>query len=64
MQATLGSAVLCSDTTLRLETDADSGLAKWTPRGNSSEAPLIVAGHKIGIKLEAGAYTRPLFSPA
>jgi len=52
IQATLGSAVLCSNTTLKLETDADSGVAKWMPRGNSSEAPLIVAGHKVGIKLE------------
>ena len=52
VQATLGSAVLCSNTTLKLETEGDSGQAKWTPRGNSSEAPLIVAGHKVGIKLE------------
>ena len=52
VRATLGSAVLCSNTTLKLETDPDSGLAKWTPRGNSSEAPLVVAGHKGGIKLE------------
>ena len=52
VRATLGSAVLCSNTTLKLETDADSGQTKWTPRGNSSEAPLIVAGHKVGIKLE------------
>ena len=52
VRGTLGSAVLCSNTTLKLETDPDSGQTRWTPRGNSSEAPLIVAGHKIGIKLE------------
>ena len=52
VRATLGSAVLCSNTTLKLEEDAESGQSKWTPRGNSSEAPLIVAGHKVGIKLE------------
>ena len=52
VQATLGSAVLCSNTSLKLETEADSGQTKWTPRGNSSEAPLVVAGHKVGIKLE------------
>ena len=52
VQATLGSAVLCSNTSLKLETDAETGAAKWTPRGNSSEAPLVVAGHKCGIKLE------------
>ena len=52
VRGTLGSAVLCSNTTLKLETDPDSGQTRWTPRGNSSEAPLIVAGHKVGIKLE------------
>eukprot|EP00606_Chrysophyceae_sp_TOSAG23-5_P000404 GSChrysophyteH2.ASY1.ANO1.399.1 assembled CDS len=52
VRATLGSAVLCSNTTLKLEEDSESGESKWTPRGNSSEAPLIVAGHKVGIILE------------
>jgi len=46
---TLGSAVLCSKTTLAKEMDEDSGTMKWTPRGNSSEAPLVVAAQKIGI---------------
>ena len=52
VRATLGSAVLCSNTSLKLEEDEVSGQMRWTPRGNSSEAPLVVAGHKIGIKLE------------
>jgi P-type Ca2+ transporter type 2C len=52
IQATLGSAVLCSNTSLKLETDVETGTSKWTPRGNSSEAPLVVAGQKVGIKLE------------
>ena len=51
MRATLGSAILCSNTTLKLETD-ENGIEKWTPRGNSSEAPLVVAGVKVGLKLE------------
>merc|ERR1719183_1168427 len=42
IQATLGSAVLCSNTSLKLETDVETGTSKWTPRGNSSEAPLVV----------------------
>jgi len=50
--ATLGSAVLCSNTTLKLVTDEVTDIAKWTPKGNSSEAPLVVAGCKVGIKLE------------
>ena len=52
VRATLGSAVLCSNTSLKLEKDESSGQMRWTPRGNSSEAPLVVAGHKIGIQLE------------
>jgi len=47
--ATLGSAVLCSDTKLVQEKDEDTGNVKWVPKGNSSEAPLIVAGQKIKI---------------
>ena len=43
----LGSAVLCSNTTLKLEEDAESGQSKWTPPRESSEAPLIVAGHGL-----------------
>lgn len=50
--ATLGSAVLCSNTTLKLEKDPETGIERWAPRGNSSEAPLVVAGHKVGIKSE------------
>jgi len=57
--ATLGSAVLCSNTTLVFaedekdtEPDPEKRKKKWQPRGNSSEAPLVVAGQKIGIVLE------------
>lgn len=48
----LSTAVLCSNTTLKLEPDPDTGEERWTPRGNSSEAPLVVGAHKIGIKAE------------
>lgn len=62
VRSTLGSAVLCSNTTLKLETDPDKpdAAAKWTPRGNSSEAPIIVAAIKIGVKVEtlASQFTR------
>jgi len=53
VRATLGSAILCSNTTLSQEADPDTGVMKWAPRGNSSEAPLVVAAAKIGLKLEA-----------
>merc|ERR1719247_1986510 len=74
--ATLGSAVLCSNTTLKFEKemktekkkdpetgkvidievpvlDADGvARSKWIPRGNSSEAPLVVGAQKIDITTE------------
>merc|ERR1712195_298440 len=61
--ATLGSAVLCSNTTLELVEDENDKnpdpkndkwvqAKKWAPRGNSSEAPLVVAAAKIDIKLD------------
>jgi potassium/sodium efflux P-type ATPase len=57
--ATLGSAVLCSDTKLTHEIDEKDGLKKWVPKGNSSEAPLIVAGQKIGITKDALEKAQP-----
>jgi magnesium-transporting ATPase (P-type) len=52
VKAILGSAVLCSNTSLKLEEDEETKEMKWTPRGNSSEAPLVVGAHKIGIKFD------------
>lgn len=45
IQATLLSCVLCSNTRLRRDEDTQM----WTPLGNSSEAPLVVAAAKVGI---------------
>ena len=58
--ATLGSAVLCtcSDTKLTQERD-EYGCKRWVPKGNSSEAPLIVAGQKIGITKDALEKAQP-----
>jgi len=58
--ATLGSAVLCtcSDTKLTQETD-EYGCKRWVPKGNSSEAPFIVAGQKIGITKDALEKAQP-----
>ena len=52
VRATLGSAILCSNTTLKQEVDEKDGNLKWMPKGNSSEAPLVVAAQKIGLKLD------------
>lgn len=48
VRATLLSAVLCSNTTLQKDED-EEGRIFWTPMGNSSEAPLVVAAAKAGI---------------
>mmetsp|Transcript_19098 Transcript_19098/g.60039 ORF Transcript_19098/g.60039 Transcript_19098/m.60039 type:complete len:1138 (+) Transcript_19098:223-3636(+) len=44
VRATLISAILCSNASLSRN---EEGF--WTPRGNSSEAPIIVASAKIGV---------------
>ena len=59
VRATLGSALLCSGATLTLERNADAPLesTRWVTCGNSSEAPLVVGAHKIGLRrheLDAG----------
>ncbi|KAJ8604654.1 hypothetical protein CTAYLR_006531 [Chrysophaeum taylorii] len=44
VRSTLISALLCSNASLSRN---EEGF--WTPRGNSSEAPIVVAGAKIGV---------------
>lgn len=48
VRSTLLSAVLCSNTSLQREENED-GQITWSPMGNSSEAPLVVAAAKAGI---------------
>ncbi|KAK3281704.1 hypothetical protein CYMTET_10524 [Cymbomonas tetramitiformis] len=47
---TLSIAVLCCNAELCCETDDDTGQTTWVPKGNSSEAPIVVAGAKVGIQ--------------
>jgi potassium/sodium efflux P-type ATPase len=47
--STLHAALLCCNTTLSKVPDPDTGVEKWEPKGNSSEAPIIVAARKIGM---------------
>ncbi|TYZ66338.1 hypothetical protein PybrP1_005486 [[Pythium] brassicae (nom. inval.)] len=58
VRASLLSAVLCSNTSLQRETDADGHVA-WVPMGNSSEAPLVVAAAKAGIWREQATEAFP-----
>merc|ERR1712107_272122 len=46
--STLFSAMLCCNTTINKIQDPETKEEKWEPKGNSSEAPIIVAGRKLG----------------
>jgi magnesium-transporting ATPase (P-type) len=49
VQSTLDAALLCCDTWLEQETD-EAGNIRWAPRGNNSEAPIVVAAAKVGLQ--------------
>jgi len=61
VRSTLLSALLCSDTVLFF----DEHQHKWDYKGNSSEAPIVVAAQKVGFKgeLVATEYARKLTIP-
>eukprot|EP00931_Biecheleriopsis_adriatica_P083340 TRINITY_DN5691_c0_g1_i4.p1 TRINITY_DN5691_c0_g1~~TRINITY_DN5691_c0_g1_i4.p1 ORF type:complete len:1094 (+),score=257.66 TRINITY_DN5691_c0_g1_i4:80-3361(+) len=64
VRTNLLAAILCCNTTLAQEKDPDSGEMKWTPKGNSSEAPIVVAARKIGLSENiANEYPRVLEVP-
>jgi len=48
VRSALLAALLCSNTTLSQVKDPDTGDLKWEPKGNSSEAPIVVAARKVG----------------
>jgi len=63
VRSTLLSALLCSDTQLFCAED-DSGERTWQYRGNSSEAPIVVAARKAGLPEDITAqYRRVLTIP-
>jgi len=43
------AAVLCCNTSISKVKDPETGEEKWEPKGNSSEAPIVVAARKIGL---------------
>jgi len=47
--STLYAALLCSNARVEKVTESD-GSCTWVPKGNSSEAPLIVAAAKVGVQ--------------
>jgi len=50
VKSTLLAALLCSDTVLSYGMDDKLGREAWQYKGNSSEAPIVVAAHKVGLK--------------
>jgi len=64
VRTTLLSAILCCNTSLISVRDEETGELRYEPRGNSSEAPIVVAARKVGFAEEvAGAYPRVLEVP-
>jgi len=64
VRSTLLSAILCCNTTLSMSVDQETGEARWEPKGNSSEAPIVVAARKVGfLEAVAGEYPRVLEVP-
>ncbi|CAK8988857.1 Calcium-transporting ATPase 1 (BACCA1) [Durusdinium trenchii] len=48
VRSTLLSGILCCALEVEVR-DPDTGEEKWEPRGNSSEAPIVVAARKVGL---------------
>jgi len=47
VRSNLLAALLCCNTSLAKVKDPDTGDMKWEPKGNSSEAPIVVAARKV-----------------
>jgi magnesium-transporting ATPase (P-type) len=43
------AGVMCSNCVIKPQKEENTGAEIWVPQGNSSEAPIVVAGGKIGI---------------
>merc|ERR1719203_2273042 len=64
VRSALLSALLCCNTTLSKVRDPDTNEEKWEPKGNSSEAPIVVAARKVGFDENVGKeYKRVLEIP-
>jgi magnesium-transporting ATPase (P-type) len=53
------AGMMCSNCKISQEKDEATGVLKWMPLGNSSEAPIVVAGGKLGYKTEKVAEDHP-----
>jgi len=60
----LMAALFCCNTSLEKGSDPETGDDKWEPKGNSSEAPIVVASRKAGFVPDAvDKYSRVLEVP-
>jgi magnesium-transporting ATPase (P-type) len=59
LRSTVYAGMMCSNCKVTLQTDEKTGVEKWTPMGNSSEAPIVVAGGKLKMKTEDVAAANP-----
>jgi magnesium-transporting ATPase (P-type) len=60
VKTTLLAGVLCCKTKLLKVRDPDTREEKWEPKGNSSEAPIVVAAKKVGFGTEECEKEYPL----
>jgi Ca2+-transporting ATPase len=60
VRSSLLSALLCCNTTLH-KVRVEGGEEKWEPKGNSSEAPIVVAGRKVGFDESLPTVTNELW---
>merc|ERR1719282_547144 len=64
VKSSLCAAVLCCNTTLSKVKDPETGEETYEPKGNSSEAPIVVAARKVGFSEDtAHEYPRVLEIP-
>jgi len=64
VKSSLLAALLCCNTSLEKVTDPETGDEKWEPKGNSSEAPIVVASRKAGVAQDiVDDYSRVLEVP-
>merc|ERR1719251_77376 len=64
VKSSLLAAMLCCNTSLSKVKDPDTQEEKWEPKGNSSEAPIVVAARKVGFDENIGnEYKRVLEVP-
>jgi len=58
VKSTFLAGLLCCNTTLNLVKDEET-VERWAPKGNSSEAPIVVAARKVGFSTDEAVKDYP-----